>query len=288
MYSKLYSRITESSLMEEPINVRYTFVLMLAIADPEGYVIGTNIAIARRLNMSLSEFEACLEVLMTPDANSNSKDFEGRRVVASDSERGYRIVNFVAYRDMKNPQDRREYMRDYMRRRRDKTNGRTEVVDSHKLTDTVNSVNVSKQNLAQLRDGDGDGDEDEDGIPVSGDFSNPRSGKAKPKSDKTTQRTSIFAKLIEDDLRSNEILMDWVRAASSRPEPIVGSSDADLLNIFGAAEHALKPGRAKKNAVALFVDIVRHQRWKDITQAEDESARKRLKVIIAANRAENN
>ena len=40
MYAKLMSRITESSLMDEEIVVRYTFMMMLAIADPQGYVIG--------------------------------------------------------------------------------------------------------------------------------------------------------------------------------------------------------------------------------------------------------
>ena len=157
MYSKLYARITESSLMEERINVRYTFVLMLAIADPEGYVIGTDVAIARRLNMPLAEFESCLRVLMAPDENSNSKDHEGRRVLVSDGERGYRLVNYVNYRDMKSPQDRRDYMRDYMRKRRSKTNEPSETIEVKAVVDTVN---VSKPPLAQLRHGDGDGDGD--------------------------------------------------------------------------------------------------------------------------------
>lgn len=161
MYSKLYARITESSLMEEPINVRYTFVLMLAIADPEGYVIGTNIAIARRLNMDLAEFEECLGVLMSPDANSNSKDHEGRRVLVSDGERGYRLVNYVNYRDMKSPQDRRDYMREYMRKRRGKTNEKTEPVEAFVVAD---DVSTSKPPLAQLRHADADADAEEKNV----------------------------------------------------------------------------------------------------------------------------
>ena len=151
MYSKLYSRITESSLMEEPINVRYTFVLMLAIADPEGYVIGTNVAIARRLNMELAEFEECLGVLMSPDPNSNSKDQDGRRVIVSDGERGYLLVNYVNYRDMKSPQDRRDYMREYMRRRRAALGDHKETSGKSTLLD---DVSISKPMLAQLRHGD--------------------------------------------------------------------------------------------------------------------------------------
>jgi hypothetical protein len=139
MYAKLFSRITESSLMEEPINVRYTFVMLLAIADPQGYVIGTDVAICRRLNMALAEFQQCLAVLLEPDPHSNSKEHDGRRVVESDGERGYRLVNYLTYRQMKDQQERREYMREYMQKRRGKQD-----------------VNSCKQPLAKLTQGEGE------------------------------------------------------------------------------------------------------------------------------------
>lgn len=118
VYAKLFSRITESSLMEQEIPVRYVFVMLLAIADPKGYVIGTDVAIARRLNMPLAEFLAALQRLREPDEDSNSKEHEGRRVIESDTERGYLIVNYLTYRDAKDADGRREYMRDYMRQKR--------------------------------------------------------------------------------------------------------------------------------------------------------------------------
>lgn len=124
--------------MEEDIPVRYTFVMLIAIADPLGYVIGTDVAIARRLNMPLQEFERCRNVLMTADIDSNSKEEDGRRIVESDGERGYRVVNYVKYRDMRDEEDRRAYMREYMRRKR---SGEPTV---------VNSVNTCKQKLTLL------------------------------------------------------------------------------------------------------------------------------------------
>jgi len=114
MYAKLFSRITESSLMEEPLPVRYVFVMLLAISDPQGYVIGTDVALARKLNISLHDFTSALDKLKATDPDSGSPELEGRRIVPSDAERGYRIVNFIAYRDTKDPMDRREYMRNYM------------------------------------------------------------------------------------------------------------------------------------------------------------------------------
>jgi hypothetical protein len=115
MFAKLFSRITESSLMEQPVMTRWVFVGLLAIADPQGHVIGTDVAIARRLNVSPDEFLEALQALMAPDADSNSPEMEGRRVVESDCGRGYRLVNYLTYRNMRDEEQRRDYMRGYMR-----------------------------------------------------------------------------------------------------------------------------------------------------------------------------
>lgn len=118
MYAKLMSRITESSLMEEDVLTRYVFMMLLAIADPEGYVVGTDIAIARRINVSVPELKASLERLMAPDPSSNSREYEGRRVIESDVERGYFLVNYRKYRDTRDEESRRNYMREYMQQYR--------------------------------------------------------------------------------------------------------------------------------------------------------------------------
>ena len=138
MYAKLMSRITESSLMEEELPVRYVFMMLLAIADPHGYVVGTDIAIARRLNIDVPLFKKCLCELMKEDPDSNSKEHEGRRVIDSDCERGYFLVNYVKYRDTRDEEDRRNYMREYMRKRR-----------GAKDVSTVNSGKQRKPRLAK-------------------------------------------------------------------------------------------------------------------------------------------
>lgn len=104
--------------MEESIPVRYTFIMLLAVADQEGCVIGTDVALARRLNIPFDEFRHCVEQLGKPDPDSNSKELDGVRLVKSDGERGYQIVNYVKYRNIKGQDDKREYMRNYMRERR--------------------------------------------------------------------------------------------------------------------------------------------------------------------------
>lgn len=132
MYAKLFSRITESSLMEEPMNVRYVFMMLLAIADQVGDVVGTDVAISRRINVNVSEFQGCVDALMQPDPNSNSQEQEGRRVVSCESQRGYHLVNYLTYRGLKTVEDRREYMRNYMAERR-----RKQSVNTCKQASTV-------------------------------------------------------------------------------------------------------------------------------------------------------
>lgn len=104
--------------MEESINTRYTFIMLLAIADPHGLVVGTDVAIARRINMTLLDFVNSVKQLQKPDPNSNSKEEDGRRVIESESERGYQLVNYMKYRNLRNEDQKREYMREYMKNRR--------------------------------------------------------------------------------------------------------------------------------------------------------------------------
>lgn len=116
--------------MEEPLEVRYAFMMLLAMCDATGHVIGTDIAIARRMNMPLEEFRKCAEALSQPDPDSNSREEEGRRIIPSDNERGYLVVNYLTYRDMKTEESKRDYMREYMRKRRERealANGKTPV-----------------------------------------------------------------------------------------------------------------------------------------------------------------
>ena len=129
MYAKLFSRIAQSSLMEQTVPTRYCFMMLLAIADQNGDVIGTDIAIARSINLPADDFRSCIEALSQPDPDSNSQTFEGRRIIPSEHGRGYHIVNYLAYRAIKTNEEKREYMREYMRERRKslKSNGVTDV-----------------------------------------------------------------------------------------------------------------------------------------------------------------
>lgn len=130
MYAKLFSRIAQSSLMEEKVNTRYVFMMMLALSDRHGEVIGTDVAISRMMNVPKNDFCDALKPLLEPDLDSNSPAEEGRRIILSENGRGYKIVNYLNYRDIKSDDEKREYMRQYMKRRRDKTKENDENVNS--------------------------------------------------------------------------------------------------------------------------------------------------------------
>ena len=139
MYAKLFSRIAQSSLMEEPIETRYTFMMLLAIADQSGDVIGTDVALARTINLPLTTFTESVKALMEPDPHSNSQDHDGRRLIPSDFGRGYLIVNYTAYRAIKTAEEKKTYMREYMRARREALK-----------TKEVTSVNICKIALSDV------------------------------------------------------------------------------------------------------------------------------------------
>ena len=151
MYAKLFSRIAQSSLMEEEIETRYCFMMLLAIADSGGDVIGTDVAIARTVNLPIDVFKRCVSALMSPDQDSNSQAHEGRRLVPSESGRGYLIVNYATYRSIKTADEKKSYMREYMQRYR-KSKG---VKD-------VTAVNKCKTPLSLLAHAEGEGETEGD------------------------------------------------------------------------------------------------------------------------------
>lgn len=112
-YAKLFSTITESSLWSASKDARLLFMSMLAKADAVGFVEAALPGLARLANLTMPETEGALTELMAPDPYSKSTDCGGARVVKV--ERGWCLVNYEAYRDRRDEDAKREYMRNYMR-----------------------------------------------------------------------------------------------------------------------------------------------------------------------------
>jgi len=120
VYAKIFSQIHDSTIAED-WQRRLVFMDLLILADRTGAVDMPVEAIARRTNVPIEIIEAAICALCKPDDKSRSPGARGARLVPLDPERdwGWQIVNFSAYHSMRDENARREYMRGYMRKKRE-------------------------------------------------------------------------------------------------------------------------------------------------------------------------
>lgn len=116
-YTKLFSSITASTIVSEPLATRWLWVTMLAMADQNGHVWGSIPGLARIANIAISDVESGLQAFLSPDPYSRTKENEGRRI--SEVDGGWLLLNHGKYRAIRSAEERREYMREYMRQRRE-------------------------------------------------------------------------------------------------------------------------------------------------------------------------
>jgi len=117
-YTKLYKSLITSTIWREDNCTRILWITMLAVSDADGNVEGSIPGIAHLAGISIGECETSLKTLMAPDPYSRTKDHEGKRI--SEVDGGGIILNRAKYRDKK--AERTEYMRNYMRKRRQDVN----------------------------------------------------------------------------------------------------------------------------------------------------------------------
>lgn len=135
-----------------PWEALVTFQQMLVLADRVGHVDMTAPAISRRSTIPLEIIEKGLRELEEPDPESRSPAAEGRRIVRLDEGRswGWSIVNYEHYRKIRTQEERRDYHRDYARRRRAKAKNIVNT-SQHVNTEYTESTNSSKQNAVSSK-----------------------------------------------------------------------------------------------------------------------------------------
>ncbi len=119
MYVKVFAQILHSSIADD-WQVRLVFEDFLKLADWHGVVDMTPESIARRTNVPLDIVKAGIAALCAPDPQSRTPDHEGRRLIplADNRDWGWQIVNYKSYREMRDEDAKREYMRGWMRNKR--------------------------------------------------------------------------------------------------------------------------------------------------------------------------
>ena len=138
MYARVYEQIFSSSIMEEDLETRYIWFCLLTLSDRDGFVDMTIPAIARRINLDDVVVSKAIDKFMMPDPSSRTDTQEGRRLEKIRDSFGWKIINYIHYRDLRNEENRREYMRGYMR---DKRNV------NKKVNSKVNKLTVNTRKL---------------------------------------------------------------------------------------------------------------------------------------------
>jgi hypothetical protein len=119
MYAKVFRSLWEGTLAGS--GERWAvFVFLLAHADPEGFVDIHPKAIAALTGFDEAKVRAALLYLESEDLNSRSNEQRGARLERIDGHRdwGWRIVNYVHYRTLRDPETVRIANRERQRKHR--------------------------------------------------------------------------------------------------------------------------------------------------------------------------
>lgn len=119
MYGKIFDRVFTGSMYGSGPVVFAVWAYVIANTEPPGVVELNQKLLAACIGTSTEDIKAAIDYLMQPDSDSQNTDEDGRRIVHL-AGLMYRVVSFEKYRDMRDTEGRKEYMRQYMAERRSK------------------------------------------------------------------------------------------------------------------------------------------------------------------------
>lgn len=91
---------------------------MLAMADKHGRVWGSIPGLANRARIDVEACRGAIASFMSPDADSRTKDYEGRRIEEIDG--GWRLLNHAKYRAIQDEENTKESKRRWWHENKDK------------------------------------------------------------------------------------------------------------------------------------------------------------------------
>lgn len=146
-----------------PWQALVTFQQLIILGGKTGIVDMTPDAISRRTTIPIEVIRVGLDALEKPDPDSRTPDEDGRRIVLLSDGRswGWRIVNHDKYAKLRSEEERREYHRQYAKKR-DPVTGLVPNAKKAKKRRTLKAVesNTSQQNSNDSTHTDTDTDTD--------------------------------------------------------------------------------------------------------------------------------
>lgn len=119
---------------------------MLALRDQNHEVMASVPGLAKVANIPRKECEEALEKLMSPDPDSRSQDYGGRRIAEVDG--GWRILNGEEYRRKMSEESRREYKKIWMQNKRLKSK-LSQQMSTKSTLDNVDDVDTVEQSRVE-------------------------------------------------------------------------------------------------------------------------------------------
>ncbi len=153
-FTKLDEEIFDSSLTTAGPVPFAVFVLLLAKArPPDGVARVAPSVMAGRLLISKEECLRAFGVLQAADPESRSPESDGRRIERVDG--GWRIINYLKYREKRDPDARREQNREAARRARERQPESANVSQSQPTSAENQPKQKQKQKQKQKNEDDG-------------------------------------------------------------------------------------------------------------------------------------
>jgi len=147
-FSKLFADIIHSTVWREPMHVKVVWITMLAMSDRHGQVLASIPGLADSAKVSIDECLEALQVFLSPDEYSRTKDYEGRRIAEIDG--GWLLLNYEKFRERRDDEEQRIQTRERVRRFREKAKAVGNVV-TESVTETL-SNDIQKQKQTQKTD----------------------------------------------------------------------------------------------------------------------------------------
>ncbi len=119
MYGKIFASMYEGSMVGAGPVVFAVWGYCIAKADVDGTVLLNPNLLAPIIGTSKIEIEDAIKYLESPDQYSKNPEHDGRRLLHQTGHLFF-VVSHEVYRSIKSNEDRREYMREYQRKRRAK------------------------------------------------------------------------------------------------------------------------------------------------------------------------
>lgn len=116
-FAKLASKIITSSIWQLDDHTRLVWITMLALKDKDHLVVASVPGLAHMARVPLEDCRKALEILSSPDPDSQTKDDDGRRIKRTDN--GWLIINGEKYRWFGSTLEQKEQVRIRVQRHRD-------------------------------------------------------------------------------------------------------------------------------------------------------------------------